>query len=357
MHVNAGIAIYSFRRWRKRKLLRKPSAVSPKDIELPAAAHLSTEPAVPASHRSFAAPGSPASEGSLATPRRTLTSPAALSVRGSAAEDVPRRSPRAVLQQVQAPQVQTQVALVQLQRCSVLASGKVSLSVQIQQEGMRVLAVEVRESQAETAAHLLPFWRPLSNLQADTWELLSFRLRQPFDMRITSSAGKQVVIRDVVKAFSQQQPAVGPSVIQVNFSSLAGPNTAGLQPIGVSPESIGMVESMYPEVPSILRPTPPSAMPVPSRPAQFGEYVADPLWRTSDTLDMPGYDCDPARLQAELEDALETNEDVNVGQPDNIHATMSRISKELEDVESNPSDIVLTAQSMAPFFDTRHQRS
>ena len=41
----------------------------------------------------------------------------------------------------------------QLQRCSVLASGKVSLSVQIQQEGMRVLAVEVRESQVRSALH------------------------------------------------------------------------------------------------------------------------------------------------------------------------------------------------------------
>lgn len=36
---------------------------------------------------------------------------------------------------------------------------------------------------------------------------------------------------------------------------------------------------------------------------------------------------------------------------------MSRISKELEDVESNPSDIVLTAASMAPFFNTRHEPS
>ncbi len=36
---------------------------------------------------------------------------------------------------------------------------------------------------------------------------------------------------------------------------------------------------------------------------------------------------------------------------------MSRISKELEDVESNPSDIVLTAQSIAPFFDTQYESS
>ncbi len=49
--------------------------------------------------------------------------------------------------------------------------------------------------QAESTPHLLPFWRPLSNLQADTWELLSFRLRQPFDMRITCWAGKQVLLR------------------------------------------------------------------------------------------------------------------------------------------------------------------
>ena len=49
--------------------------------------------------------------------------------------------------------------------------------------------------QAETTPHLLPFWRPLSNLQAETWELLSFRLRQPFDMRITCSAGKQILLR------------------------------------------------------------------------------------------------------------------------------------------------------------------
>ena len=41
-----------------------------------------------------------------------------------------------------------------------------------------------------------------------------------------------------------------------------------------------------------------------------GEYVPDTLWRTSDTLDLPGYDCDPARvrLDAELKDALDTRQ-------------------------------------------------
>ena len=163
--------------------------------------------------------------------------------------------------------------MVRRQQCTILPTGKISLSIQIQQEGMRVLAVEVRESQvpqalpllcclslvlydvsqpfikhtlpamtlvlrrrscvsmrparelnqvvittishdcgcinvsqafiacpvgllqAEREPHLLPFWRPLRNVQADTWELLSFRLGQPFDMRITSSSGKQVLIR------------------------------------------------------------------------------------------------------------------------------------------------------------------
>ncbi len=39
------------------------------------------------------------------------------------------------------------MALVRLQHYSVATTGKVSLSIQIQQKGMRVLAVEVRESQ------------------------------------------------------------------------------------------------------------------------------------------------------------------------------------------------------------------
>ena len=45
------------------------------------------------------------------------------------------------------------------------------------------------------------------------------------------------------------------------------------------------------------------------------------------------------------------------GDQDGIHSTMSRISKELEEVESNPSDIVLTAQSVAPFFETNYENS
>ncbi len=47
------------------------------------------------------------------------------------------------------------------------------------------------------------------------------------------------------------------------------------------------------------------------------EHVPDILWRTSDTLDMPGYDCDPARvrLDAELKDALDTQQDILTGEP------------------------------------------
>lgn len=41
--------------------------------------------------------------------------------------------------------------------------------------------------------------------------------------------------------------------------------------------------------------------------------VADPLWRTSDTLDMPGYENDRAVLDAELEDALASQQDINIG--------------------------------------------
>lgn len=68
-------------------------------------------------------------------------------------------------------------------------------SLRQQQYFTDIHSVPVGLLQAERGPYLLPFWRPLRNVQADTWELLSFRLGQPFDMRITSSSGKQVLIR------------------------------------------------------------------------------------------------------------------------------------------------------------------
>lgn len=332
-----GIAAYTLYRWRK--LHRSESSPKAhKDLEL---ATSESKPAISASNHAIRLPAVvPAGKGTAQT-------------KAAAAPRQP--SPRTPAQHAQAPM---QVALVRRQQCTILPTGKISLSIQIQQEGMRVLAVEVRESQAEREPHLLPFWRPLRNVQADTWELLSFRLGQPFDMRITSSSGKQVLIRDVIKAFNQQQAsALEPSVISVNFGSPRGYNSPVWRLQDNSPASIGTLQASPPQALSLQTPsTQPSTLPAAS-PSGHRGGVADPLWRTSDTLDMPGYENDRAVLDAELEDALASQQDINIGDGRTIVSTMSRISKELEDVESNPSDIVLTAASMAPFFNTRHEPS
>ncbi|KAK9831058.1 hypothetical protein WJX74_001396 [Apatococcus lobatus] len=350
-----GVLTYVLYRWRASRQPKVKHKV-PMDIEI---ATSSIKPAMRASHDGFQLPaGMPAGAQTHLPLSGTPVLPAGQQlVQAKAANALQRSSPRTPLRHAQAP---LQVALIRRQQCSILPTGKVNLSIQIQQEGMRVLAVEVRESQADTQPHLLPFWRPLRNVQADTWELLSFKLGQPFDMRITSSAGKQVLIRDVIRAFNQQQPsALEPSVIPVNFGSPRGQGSSVLRLQNPSPGSIGTVGASLPQALSLRTPsTQPSTLPAATPPGQHGEAVADPLWRTSDTLDMPGYDCDPARLDAELEDALATHQDINTGeQPHTIYSTMSRISKELEDVESNPSDIVLTAASMAPFFNTRQELS